>query len=860
MLIYNWITFFLIACSVKKDRFVNRNFHAVTTEYNILYNGNLALDAGLEEVVLTYQDNFWEILPVERLPDNEEKMLPGQTKNPNFERAEEKAKKAIVKHSMNIKGKEHNPQMDEAHLLLAKARYYDYRFLPALEALNYILYKYPKSNKIYHAKVWREKVNIRLDNNETAIKNLKELLEDEKIEGQDLADANAMLTEAYMNIKANDSAIATIKIAKEETNNKEEKARYAFILGQLYESLEYNDSAYVTFQEVIDMKRKAPRRYVIQAHAKQALQFDHKKGDTLVFTEKFNKLLEDRENRPYLDILYHQMGVFYDKQEIDSTAKKFYNKSIKTGSQDKYLVASNYRNLGEMYFKDTEYKVAGQYYDSTLLAMNDRTREYRKIKKKRDNLEDVIKYEAIAKENDSILTVVAMSEAERNSYYEKIIEKLKEQDEIKAKKEAELAKIEANKEANKAIAEATISNNSNLLPLGGFPVIDNDQGKSTFYFYNPVTVAFGKKEFKSKWGSRELKENWRVSATNTINNATVSDDDVDENDVVFQNDSLNASTSKPEYEVSFYTSKLPTSQVVIDSLAKDRNFAYYQLGSIYKEKFKEYQLAANRLEQLLKNNPEERLILPAKYNLYKIYEIINLAKAEEYKKQIIEGYPESRYAQILSNPSLNVEDDMNPEAVYKRLYKKYEQNQLREAYQEVEERIEQYFGEESLPKFEMLKANIIARLQGLEAYKKVLNFVSLTYSNVEEGKQAEQLLQKDIPTLEIVDFQMNEATSWKIIFPKNYLIDVESSKKLTETIEKYLKTRSNPDLKLSVDIYDMDTNFIVIHGFITEEVAKATLSVLQEYKDYKIKDKSHIVSSEDYKIIQIKKKFLEWIK
>lgn len=853
------LLFFLIACSVKKDKFINRNFHAVTTEYNILYNGNLALDAGLEDVVLTYQDNFWEVLPVERLPDDEEKMLPGQTKNPNFERAEEKAVKAIQKHSMNIKGKEHNPQMDEAYLLLAKARYYDYRFIPALEALNYILYKYPKSDKIYHAKVWREKVNIRLDNQETAIKNLKELLKDEKINGQDLADANAMLTEAYMNSKANDSAIATIKIAKAETNNKEEKARYTFILGQLYESLEYNDSAYTTFQEVIDMKRKAPRRYVIQAHAKQALQFDYEKGDTLVFTEKFNKLLKDRENRPYLDILYHQMGIFYDKQEIDSTAKKFYNKSIKTTSQDKYLVASNYRNLGEIYFKNTQYKIAGQYYDSTLIAMNDRTREYRKIKKKRDNLEDVIKYEAIAKENDSILTVVAMTDTEKNSYYEKFIEGLKKEDELKAKKEAELAKIEANKEANKAISEASIANNSaSSLPPGGFPIVDNEQGKSTFYFYNPVTVAFGKKEFKSKWGNRELKENWRVSSTNT-NTTTTSNDDVEEN-VTLENDSINTTINKPEYEVSFYTSKLPTNQVVIDSLAKERNFAYYQLGVIYKEKFKEYQLAANRLEQLLKNNPEERLILPAKYNLFKIYEIINLAKAEEYKKQIIEGYPESRYAQILLNPSLNVEDDLNPEAVYKRLFKKYEDNQLREAYQEVEERIEQYFGEEMLPKFEMLKANIIARLQGVEEYKKALNFVSLTYPNVEEGKQAEQLLQNDIPRLEILDFQMSDATSWKIIFPKNHITDVESSKKLIETIEKYLKARLNPDLKVSVDIYDMDTNFIVIHGFITEELAKATVNVLQEYKDYKIKDKSNVVSSEDYKIIQIKKKFQEWIK
>ena len=61
------VLFSIIACSVKKDKFINRNFHAVTTEYNVLYNGNLALDAGLEQLKTTYQDNFWEILPIERI-------------------------------------------------------------------------------------------------------------------------------------------------------------------------------------------------------------------------------------------------------------------------------------------------------------------------------------------------------------------------------------------------------------------------------------------------------------------------------------------------------------------------------------------------------------------------------------------------------------------------------------------------------------------------------------------------------------------------------------------------------------------------------------------------------------------------
>ena len=67
----------IIGCSRKKNTFLNRNWHAVTAEYNTLYNGNLALELGKEELAQTYQDNYWAILPVERLQVSDEVMVPG---------------------------------------------------------------------------------------------------------------------------------------------------------------------------------------------------------------------------------------------------------------------------------------------------------------------------------------------------------------------------------------------------------------------------------------------------------------------------------------------------------------------------------------------------------------------------------------------------------------------------------------------------------------------------------------------------------------------------------------------------------------------------------------------------------------
>ena len=85
---------------------------------------------------------------------------------PGFDRAEEKAVKAIQKHSMNINGMQRNNKIDEAYLLLGKARYYDRRFFPAMEAFNYLLENYADSKTYVEGRIWREKTNIRLKNNE----------------------------------------------------------------------------------------------------------------------------------------------------------------------------------------------------------------------------------------------------------------------------------------------------------------------------------------------------------------------------------------------------------------------------------------------------------------------------------------------------------------------------------------------------------------------------------------------------------------------------------------------------------------------------------------------------------------------
>ena len=828
--------------------------HALSAKDNILYNGQIALDKGIADLKGTYKDNFWEVLPIERMQFSKEEDKPENNKNANFERAETKATKAIQKHSMNIDGSERNPQMDEAYLLLGKTRYYDQRFIPALEAFNYVLYKSPASDKIHEARIWREKTNMRLENDELALKNLKYILKDIKLKNQIFADANAAISQAFINVGKKDSAIANLKLATQFTKSKEEKARCRFILAQIYQELGYKDSASIAYQSVIDMKRKSPRIYVIHAKLNKAKLVGYEKTDSISFLKTFNKLLTDRENRPFLDVLHHHLALYYDKNNKIGSAKKEYNKSLKAKTGDTYTVASNYRNLADIYFKEAKYPITGKYFDSTLVQLKPRSREFRFIKKKRENLDDVIKYEGIANRNDSVINVFKMSELDRIAYYEKHILKLKKEDDLK-----------------KAIAEKADKKNKQNNKTDGSPISGTDAKialnqkgethpinlqastsvgrESDFYFYNAKSIAYGKLQFKKIWGNRAYKTNWRLSS-DAANNSN--------SDPTLNNDpTLDPSIAKDEkveekYTASFYLKDLPKNQKVMDSIIRDRNFAYYQLGSIYKEKFKEYQLAANKLEQLLKYKPEERLVLPSMYNLFKIYEIINKENALAMKEKIIRLYPTSRYAQILSNTSSELTIVDAPEVAYNKLYKLYESGDYRNVNEKLEKAIDQFTGDELVSKFELLKANTIGKLKGVVEYKSALNFVALNYPNNIEGKQAEETIKKDVPVLESFKFYAMAPKSWKIIYRIPYN-DEKNNMVLREKIKKFVTDHKLDHLTFSEDIYNSEDNFMVIHGIISEEFSKGIIDTLKIKKEYKIQQKPLIINNYNYKVVQINK-------
>ncbi|MDG1270668.1 MAG: hypothetical protein P8O02_08315, partial [Ulvibacter sp.] len=368
-----------------------------------------------------------------------------------------------------------------------------------------------------------------------------------------------------------------------------------------------------------------------------------------------------------------------------------------------------------------------------------------------------------------------------------------------------------------------------------------------------ATVAYGKVEFRKLWGDRKLEDNWRRSEKKS--NGFDQDQEI-----------IMDTTPIAELEIfnpQTYIEEIPSDPKVLDSLTIDRDFAYYQLGLIYKEKFKEYGLATNRLEKLLAYNPQKRLVLPAKYNLYKIYaQLENQKLAQQYKDNILNNHSDSRYAEILRNPNVQLASDASsPEFKYNDLYKAFEASQYAEVIKKSDGYITLYNGTEIVPKFELLKATAIARQDGFQAYKKALNFVSLTYPNSPQGKRAQELYSTTIPRLEFKQFVPDkQSTKFKLVytFDQNQTTEISDiTKQLNDAIAYY---NYQETMFVSVDYYNPLKTLVVVHGLDSKLGAQGLGEVLSKPQKQARKDKIKSItkdflgiSSENYEIVQIHK-------
>ena len=756
------------SCSTQKDHFLNREYHSLNTKFNVLFNGEEALDIGSAILASQAQDNFLTTLPVELIT------LDGEDENatasiPSFIRAEEKAVKAIQKHSMSFNGKQKNDQIHKAYLLLGKARYYDRRFLPALEAFNFLLGLNSDADVFYEGKLWREKTNLRLGNDELAVSNLKPLANNIPKKNKLFAAVNATLAQAFLNIQAIDSGLKYIQRAATFERKRIIQTRYRFIEAQLFDQLNQKDSAQLAFNSIVDLKRKAPRLYWMHAKLNALRIQAERSGES---PEKaLEKLSAAFENENFTHLIYRQIAQYHLSKRRDSLAKQFYNKSLKAPGIDRPTRRQNYRDLADDAFTRGHYVDTGAYLDSLLGQFPQESRQKTIVSLEREGLQEVIGFEKTIRETDSILTLSAMIPEEQLAFYQKAID---------TKRAKELAKIELEKK-----------------PL--FNVLNRSNGKR-FYFYNENLVVLGKQQFASNFGNRPNADNW--NRLESLNGAFAS------NEGEANNTNDNSTIVKENAQA--FVDLLPTDQTFLDSLSVLRNQAYLEVGVLYKEKFKNYDLASDRLKNVLVNSPKESQELNAWYHLYKMNVLRNPKLALVYEDKIIKQYPESRFARIIKDPeNFKLLPNETPSIRYEALYALFLEQQYEEVLVQGDDLLVIFSGTPMVSKVAHIMANATGRLDGIEVWKEQLQSLIEIYPNSEAAAQAKQ-------TLAYIAANEQEEESDRVYLNYKWIFPVlkenqEQIQQLTSIVTQTLETGGIAHGNLSLEVYNRDYIFLIVN-------------------------------------------------
>ncbi|MGB0829207.1 MAG: tetratricopeptide repeat protein, partial [Flavobacteriaceae bacterium] len=330
----------------------------MTTKYNILFNAKEAFTVGETILKEAFEEDYSSLLPIEPINLRGEN-FDDTTIVPGFERAEEKAVKAIQKHSIKLNEIQYNRQIEDAYLVLGKARYFDRRFFPALEAFNFLLENGASAPIFTEGKIWREKTNIRLNNFDLAIENLRPLAQNLAPTNKLFPLSNASLAEAFIQLKALDSAAIYLQRAAAQEPKRKNKARYLFISGQLLELLGQQDSAQKAYARIGLLKRKAPRNLLIQAQINTVFL------DTSWAPEEqiniLKRLLNNYENEPYQHRILSALAKLNLEQQKDSIALDYFEKALAAPTIERFTEMENYQTLSAYFFMQGEYVKTANY-------------------------------------------------------------------------------------------------------------------------------------------------------------------------------------------------------------------------------------------------------------------------------------------------------------------------------------------------------------------------------------------------------------------------------------------------------------------------------------------------------------------
>jgi len=455
-----------------------------------------------------------------------------------------------------------------------------------------------------------------------------------------------------------DSSAAHLENALSNATNKGEKARWEYLLGQLYEITDKNDEAEKWYSQSIGHTTDPimdvyARLGMVRVNKDSSENYIEKNVATLLKMAKRDKYLD------YRDIIYYMAAqIELARNNIDG-ALPLLLKSTKYTANNPSQRNKAFLQLAELSFVKRRYRQSYNFYDSLQLG-DPSIKDPEAISARKDILAKLINSSEIIERQDSLQHIAAMSEDERKSFIKKLVRKLRKEQGLK---------------------------DEGIVTTKNFPTKDeapppslfaDNNKKGEWYFYNKTSRQKGLADFQTKWGKRGNEDNWRRSGA--VNVAGRRRTDVTRTE---QQNAENVNANE-NAEITFdvLNERVPLTPEKLQVSNDSIQTAMFDLGVLYVQQLEDCTAGTETLDSLRTRFPQHPKMEEVLFNLYYCYHKNGeTAKADSIKKSMNQEYPGSKLTTIVTTGKDAQVEEKNTAATktYEKIYDLFIEGNFTEA-------------------------------------------------------------------------------------------------------------------------------------------------------------------------------------
>jgi hypothetical protein len=524
----------------------------------------------------------------------------------------------------------------------------------------------------------------------------------------------------------NDSAAFYLEKALPAAANREEVARWEYLIAQLYEKIDRSFEAKTFYERTVNHTYNP----ILEIYARLNAIRQNKEGGADYIAHNIvalTKMARKDRFESYRDIIYYTAAQMELERNNKPGAVAFLLQCVKYAENNN---GGNQRNkaflqLANLSFEDKKYKAAKNFYDSLNLSDISSLGDISWLPDRKAGLAIIVAQLQIIARQDSLQRIAALPEAQRNAIIKKILRDIRRQQGLRE-----------DDQSNGFSTTALNANNSAVPDL-----FSTGSGNAEWYFYNSSLKSKGYNDFKTKWGTRPNVDNWQLSSLVRGQQAVRAN----EKTAGQLTPDSKAAGAAGNIDFKYLQNNLPLDPEKMKQSQDSIERALYALGKAYQDGIEDYHSAIATYDTLLNTFAKTPLRAETLLNLYYCYtKIGDAANAARILALMKEKYPGSLFTAKANNPDSVAEaagsQKINATHQYERIYMAFIEGRFEEALAQKKTADSLYGDKYWTPQLLYIESVYFIRTQQDVKAKGVLNNIITKFAKTPMAAKAATLL------------------------------------------------------------------------------------------------------------------------